>query len=183
MELGLDGSVAVVTGASKGIGLAIVKALVAEGGYVVAGARERSDELDVLVDEGHTSFVAADLGVAGGPDALVAAAMEKHQRLDVLVNNVGAAATRTDGFLSVTDDQWLSSITLNLMARFGVDAGVTFNLDLDGVPQRSQRTHRYHCGCQLHEVSSTRHNRAQRRKVRYHCCRCDGLLIYSPGER
>ena len=42
--------------------------------------------------------------------------MERHQRIDVLVNNVGAAATRTEGFLSVTDDQWLSSITLNLMA-------------------------------------------------------------------
>ena len=41
MDLGLDGSIAVVTGASKGIGLAIVKALVAEGGYVVAGARHQ----------------------------------------------------------------------------------------------------------------------------------------------
>ena len=116
MDLGLDGSVAVVTGASRGIGLAIVKALVAEGGYVVAGARKRSDELDVLVDEGHASFVPVDLGVPDGPAALVAAAMERHQRIDILVNNVGAAATRTEGFLSVTDDQWLSSIALNLMA-------------------------------------------------------------------
>ena len=88
----------------------------AEGVYVVAGARKRSDELDALVDEGHASFVDVDLAVPDGPAALVAAAMARHQRIDILVNNVGAAATRTDGFLSVTDDQWLSSITLNLMA-------------------------------------------------------------------
>jgi SprT protein len=69
----------------------------------------------------------------------------------------------------------------DLMARFGADPGVTFDLDLDGVPQRSQKTHPYHCGCRLHEVSTTRHNRAQRRRVRYHCCRCDGLLVYAPA--
>ncbi len=68
----------------------------------------------------------------------------------------------------------------NLMAQFGADPGVTFDRDLDGVPQRSQRTHRYWCGCQLHEVSTTRHNRVQRRKMRYHCCSCDGLLVYTP---
>lgn len=67
-----------------------------------------------------------------------------------------------------------------LMARFGADAGVTFDRDLDGVPQRSQRSHRYFCGCQVHEVSTTRHNRAQRRRVRYHCLRCDGLLVLMP---
>lgn len=67
-----------------------------------------------------------------------------------------------------------------LMARFGADAGVTFDRDLDGVPQRSQRSHRYFCGCQVHEVSTTRHNRVQRRRVRYHCCTCDGLLVFAP---
>lgn len=67
-----------------------------------------------------------------------------------------------------------------LMARFGADAGVTFDRDLDGVPQRSQKSHRYFCGCQVHEVSTTRHNRVQRRRVRYHCCTCDGLLVFVP---
>lgn len=70
----------------------------------------------------------------------------------------------------------------NLMAAFGADAGVTFNLSLDGVPQRSQRTHRYQCGCQIHEVSTTRHHRVQARRVRYHCCTCDGLLVYAPAH-
>ena len=67
-----------------------------------------------------------------------------------------------------------------LMARFGADPGVTFDRDLAGVPQRSQRRHRYFCGCQVHEVSTTRHNRVQRRRVRYHCCSCDGLLVFVP---
>ncbi len=116
MDLGLTGSVALVTGASKGIGLAISRALVAEGAHVVAGAREPSDELTTLVDQGHADFVEVDLAAPDGPADLVASAVARHQRLDVLVNNVGGAATRTGGFLSVTDDQWLFSITLNLMA-------------------------------------------------------------------
>ena len=116
MDLGLTDSVAVVTGASKGIGLAISRALVAEGAYVVAGAREASDELTALVDGGHADFVEVDLSGPEGPADLVAAAMTRHGRIDVLVNNVGGAATRTDGFLAVTDEQWLFSITLNLMA-------------------------------------------------------------------
>jgi len=69
----------------------------------------------------------------------------------------------------------------NLMAQFGANPGVTFDLDLGGVPQRTQRSHRYYCGCQVHEVSSTRHNRVQRRKVHYHCCTCAGRLVYVPS--
>ena len=67
VDLGLTGSVAVVTGASKGIGLAISRALVAEGAHVVAGAREPSDELTALVDEGHADFVEVDLAVTRRP--------------------------------------------------------------------------------------------------------------------
>lgn len=68
----------------------------------------------------------------------------------------------------------------DLMAHFGADPGVTFDLDLEGVPQRSQKTHRYHCGCQVHDVSTTRHNRVQRRRMSYHCLACDGSLVYMP---
>ena len=115
MDLGLDGTVAVVTGASKGIGLAITRALVAEGVYVVAGARESSDHLEELAAQGDVRPVLVDLATASGPVDLVNAALDRG-RLDILVNNVGQVSPRLNGFLMVTDDQWMHSITLNLMA-------------------------------------------------------------------
>jgi NAD(P)-dependent dehydrogenase (short-subunit alcohol dehydrogenase family) len=113
MELGLNGKTAVVTGASRGIGLAIVRALVAEGVHVVAGALHSSEALEALVQDGVVTAVHVDLSTPDGPAQLVQAAGE---RVDVLVNNVGAAGARLGGFLEVTDEQWLSSINLNLMA-------------------------------------------------------------------
>jgi NAD(P)-dependent dehydrogenase (short-subunit alcohol dehydrogenase family) len=111
MELGLEDSVAVVTGASRGIGLAVVRALAFEEVRVIAGARRSSPELDELAD-GAVDVVLVDLAEPPGPTRLVEAAGE---RIDVLVNNVGSAPVRTGGFLEVTDEQWASSITLNLM--------------------------------------------------------------------
>ncbi|HEY3547548.1 MAG TPA: SDR family NAD(P)-dependent oxidoreductase, partial [Propionicimonas sp.] len=115
MDLGLAGKVAVVTGASKGIGLAIAQALVAEGAHVVAGARDMTDELAVLVQGGQVAHVEVDLSTAAGATALVEAATQEGQ-LDILVNNVGAVTPRLDGFLAVTDEQWEFSLALNLMA-------------------------------------------------------------------
>jgi NAD(P)-dependent dehydrogenase (short-subunit alcohol dehydrogenase family) len=115
MDLGLDGTVAVVTGASKGIGLAITRALVGEGVRVVAGARESSEQLDALAAQGRVQPVVVDLATATGPAELVGAALDGG-RLDILVNNVGQVSPRLDGFLMVTDDQWTHSINLNLMA-------------------------------------------------------------------
>ena len=115
MELNLRGKVAVVTGASKGIGLAITRALVAEGARVIAGARDVGGELGALASHDAVRAVSVDLSTPDGPKALVARA-EEFGRLDILVNNVGAVAVRLDGFTSVTDDQWLSSLNLNFMA-------------------------------------------------------------------
>ncbi|MEH6581793.1 MAG: SprT-like domain-containing protein [Halioglobus sp.] len=66
-----------------------------------------------------------------------------------------------------------------LMARFEADPGVTFKLDLTGIPKRQQRTHPYQCLCQLHQVSTTRHNRVIRGRGRYHCMNCEGELVYA----
>ena len=115
MQLELEGKVAVVTGASRGIGLAVTQALAAEGVHVVAGARTTSDELDALVRAGSVDFVPADLGSPSAPGDLAAAALARG-RIDILVNNVGAARPRLDGFLSITDEDWAASINLNLMA-------------------------------------------------------------------
>jgi NAD(P)-dependent dehydrogenase (short-subunit alcohol dehydrogenase family) len=114
MRLGLDGKRAVVTGASKGIGLAITRALADEGARVVAGARESSDDLQELVDRGSVREVKVDLSQADGPARLVAAAADEG-RLDVLVNNVGGVKVRTRGFLEVSDQDWLDMFTLSFM--------------------------------------------------------------------
>jgi len=61
---------------------------------------------------------------------------------------------------------------------FGADPAVTFDLDLAGIPRRTQRTHAYRCGCREHRLSTTRHNRSRRGAARY-CCRfCAGVLVY-----
>jgi NAD(P)-dependent dehydrogenase (short-subunit alcohol dehydrogenase family) len=113
MDLGLNGQVAVVTGASRGIGLAIVRALVAEGVTVYAGARNSSAGLEELAAKGNVRVVPVDLGEASGPARLVEAAGD---RIDILVNNVGSAPARTGGFLTVTDEEWLTTLNLNLLA-------------------------------------------------------------------
>jgi NAD(P)-dependent dehydrogenase (short-subunit alcohol dehydrogenase family) len=115
MELKLGGKRALVTGASKGIGLAITRALAAEDVRVVAGARSGSPELDDLVGSGRVRAVAVDLATTAGPAELVAAALADGP-LDILVNNVGAVTPRLAGFVEVSDEQWLASLNLTFMA-------------------------------------------------------------------
>jgi NAD(P)-dependent dehydrogenase (short-subunit alcohol dehydrogenase family) len=113
MELNLTGKVAVVTGASKGIGLAITTALAGEGVLVVAGARTTT-ALEGLGDTVHP--VAVDLTSADGPAALVEQAVSQFGGLDILVNNVGGLKPHLGGFVSITDDDWLRALTINLLA-------------------------------------------------------------------
>jgi NAD(P)-dependent dehydrogenase (short-subunit alcohol dehydrogenase family) len=116
VELGLAGAVAVVTGASRGIGLAVTEALVAEGVHVVAGARDPGPDLEVLARAGKVHTLAVDLGTADGPGRLAELALNELGRIDILVNNVGAVTPRPNGFLLVTDDEWTRSLTLNLLS-------------------------------------------------------------------
>jgi NAD(P)-dependent dehydrogenase (short-subunit alcohol dehydrogenase family) len=112
VDLQLAGKVAVVTGASKGIGLAITETLAAEGARVVAGARTTASLEGI---DGVTPL-AVDLASADGPARLVRAAVDAHGRLDILVNNVGAAKLRLDGFLAVTDADFAATFELNFYA-------------------------------------------------------------------
>jgi NAD(P)-dependent dehydrogenase (short-subunit alcohol dehydrogenase family) len=89
MDLHLETKLALVTGGSKGIGLAVVRALAEEGAQVVAGARQPSDELLQLAEQYPVHFVPVDLGTADGPAHLVAEAVSTLGGLDVLVNNGG----------------------------------------------------------------------------------------------
>jgi NAD(P)-dependent dehydrogenase (short-subunit alcohol dehydrogenase family) len=113
MDLDLAGRGAVVTGGSKGIGLAIARGLAAAGARVTVGARKSSADLDELARTGQVQVVLADLADPEGPASLIAQAGD---RIDVLVNNVGGAPARTGGFLSITDAEWHATIELDLMA-------------------------------------------------------------------
>lgn len=115
MDTNLTDKIAVVTGASKGIGLAISQALAAAGAHVIAGARHNSAEIEALEAAGSATFVAADVATAEGPKALVAAAAQRGG-IDILVNNAGSVTPRFDGILSVSDDDWLASLSVNFLS-------------------------------------------------------------------
>ena len=112
MDLPLSGKTAVVTGASRGIGLAVTRALVGEGVRVVAAAREETADLK---DSGAVPVI-TDLTSPDGPAAVIAAAESAFGGLDILVNNVGAVRPRAGGFASVTAQDWLSTLSVNLLA-------------------------------------------------------------------
>ena len=115
MDMHLAGKVAVVTGASKGIGLAVTRALVAEEVRVAAGARTTSDELAALATDGTVVPVLGDLSAPDGPAALVDEAVRTFGAIDVLVNNVGAVTPRLDGFLAIDDAEWERTLAINFL--------------------------------------------------------------------
>ncbi|MCP2256799.1 NAD(P)-dependent dehydrogenase, short-chain alcohol dehydrogenase family [Streptoalloteichus tenebrarius] len=114
MDLHLSGRTALVTGASKGIGLAIARLLRAEGMRVVGASRTVTPELAALDVE----TVTVDLTEPDAGQRLVAAALDRLGGIDLLVNNAGGAenATHTDGFLSIDDAAWQRTLDLNLMS-------------------------------------------------------------------
>jgi NAD(P)-dependent dehydrogenase (short-subunit alcohol dehydrogenase family) len=112
MDLELTGKVVVVTGASKGIGLAVTRAFVAEGASVVAGARS----IESLEGIAGVVPVAIDLASPQGPARLVERAIAEHGRLDVLVNNVGGVKLRLQGFLGTTDEDFEWAMQMNFFA-------------------------------------------------------------------
>jgi NAD(P)-dependent dehydrogenase (short-subunit alcohol dehydrogenase family) len=116
VDLGLTGKVVVVTGASRGIGLAVTRTLAEEGASVVPAAREITPELAALADDFSVRPFQIDLTTPDGPARLVEEAVSAYGGLDVLVNNVGAVRPRLGGFLSVTDDDWLAALTVNFLA-------------------------------------------------------------------
>ncbi|MFC4337071.1 SDR family oxidoreductase [Salininema proteolyticum] len=112
MDLGLEGKTAIVTGASRGIGLATVKELKKEGVRVVGASRTIPAELE----EAAEATVSADLSTPEGAAAVVEAA-EKLGGVDLLVNNVGggdAADLELGGILDTDDGQWKKMLDLNL---------------------------------------------------------------------
>ncbi len=112
MDLQLTNKVVVVTGASKGIGLAITRTFAQEGAFVVAGART----VDALGGLERVTSLAVDLVAPEGPARLIERALAVHQRVDVLVNNVGAVRLRLQGFLGTSDEEFAWSLQTNFFS-------------------------------------------------------------------
>ena len=111
MDLGLTDKVAIVTGSSRGLGLASARALVAVGCRVCIGARgaERLAEAAIEVEAAARRpnmviAVQADVSTPAGVDLVIARTIETFGRLDVLVNNVGRAGGA--GLLDTSDKEW-----------------------------------------------------------------------------
>jgi NAD(P)-dependent dehydrogenase (short-subunit alcohol dehydrogenase family) len=114
MELGLEGRVAVITGAGAGIGLATARLLVAEGVRVVAADLDPSAASQIASEETLVAL-AIDLTSPEGGPAAVAAAVEHFGAIDILVNNLGMAPHR-EGFLGVSDEQWKALLDVNFFS-------------------------------------------------------------------
>ena len=115
MDLQLKGRVAIVTGASQGIGRAIAETLAAEGMPVAIVAR-RQEELDQLAATLPTECLVqpADLRDPAVPAAVVAAVVKRFGQLDLVVNNAGSA--KRGDFLDLTDADWDDGYGLKFFA-------------------------------------------------------------------
>lgn len=119
----LSGRVALVTGASGGIGREIARALHAQGASVVLSGT-RAAALETLKDElgSRAHAIACDLHDAAAVDALPKRAEEAAGRIDILVNNAGI--TRDNLFLRMKDGEWDEVIAVNLTAAFRLSRAV-----------------------------------------------------------
>jgi 3-oxoacyl-[acyl-carrier protein] reductase len=118
VDLELTGKACLISGASRGIGLATARALCAEGARVLLCARDEGP-LDRAVQEcrragGEAHAVAADVTQAGAGERLVEACRRHFGTIDVLVNNAGTSRARP--LEELTDDEWRAQWDLHVMA-------------------------------------------------------------------
>jgi len=113
----LDGKIALVTGASSGIGVGIARALHAQGAHVVLTGRREAELNAVAAELGErASVMPADLNDPAAPAALVEGIEAAHGRLDILVNNAGF--TRDMLALRMGDEDWNAVLEVDLNAPF-----------------------------------------------------------------
>jgi len=116
----LSGKVALVTGASRGIGCSIAKTLAQNGAHVVCVSRNVSD-VQSVADEitaagGTAAAVACDISDSDNVTKLVKETVGTHNHLDILVNNAGV--TRDNLLMRMSEDDWNTVLNINLKAAF-----------------------------------------------------------------
>jgi 3-oxoacyl-[acyl-carrier protein] reductase len=115
----LSGKVALVTGASRGIGAAVAKTLAAHGATVVAAARGQNAEWtagEITAGGGKAEAVSLDVTEPSSVEAVVGAALAAHGRLDILVNNAGIA--RDQLLMRMKRADWDAVIATNLTGAY-----------------------------------------------------------------
>ena len=126
MDLGLVNKVAIITGGSVGIGLAVAESLAIEGAHVVIAARQ-AERVEAEARRLHQRYgvrtlgVACDVGTREGTDALLAAA-EDFGGADILINNAGTGSNET--VMEAPDEKWQSYWDLHVMAAVRLARGL-----------------------------------------------------------
>jgi acetoacetyl-CoA reductase len=120
----LKGQVALVTGGSRGIGLAICNALLAQGATIAAGYSRDSESADALVAcaPDRISAHRGNIGAVADCQRVVAEVLERHGRIDILVNNAGITSDRTVRRMAA--DDWDRVVTVNLSGAFYMSRAV-----------------------------------------------------------
>jgi 3-oxoacyl-[acyl-carrier protein] reductase len=130
MVRALEAKVCLVTGSTRGIGRAIAQRFAAEGARVVVHGRKESDAEAVAAQVPGSAGLGADLQEPGAPEELVRRVLERHQRIDVLVNNAGVARDR---FLTkLSDEDWEASLATNVTAPFRLLRAAVPTMKQDG---------------------------------------------------
>src|SRR6187402_1605013 len=117
--LDLSGRVAIVTGASRGIGRAVAVKLAARGAQVIAASRgdhSQSTVVEIQSAGGRAMAVSVDVTDRVSIDAMLSGALEQHGRVDILVNNAGI--TRDQLLMRMKGEDWDQVIATNLTAAF-----------------------------------------------------------------
>ncbi|MFM9263572.1 SDR family NAD(P)-dependent oxidoreductase [Tychonema sp. BBK16] len=116
MDLKLSGKIALVSGSTGGIGLAIVTTLAEEGATVIINGRTQErvnnaiDQIQQSVPNAKLQGIAADLGTPAGVELL----LQKVPEVNILVNNLGIYGSKA--FADISDEEWMNILEVNVMS-------------------------------------------------------------------
>lgn len=116
----LSGKIALVTGGTKGAGKAIAERLRKAGATVIITARNKPESEN---ENKKFHFIPADLSKAEGTHKVIDEILKAHQKIDILINNLGGSETPGGGFSVLNDDDWENTLQSNLLAPIRLDRG------------------------------------------------------------
>jgi len=159
VSLSLSGKVALISGGSRGIGAATVRMFAAAGAKVVFSYRSARSQAEALAKEcgENCQAIACDLNSSESAHALVAETVKHFGRLDILVANHGVWPADDVAIDHMSDDQWRSTMSINLDAVFG--------LVKHSVAQMKSQTQLHETGGHIVLISSTSGQRGEA----FHC--------------